>query len=84
MTDTSRTKFDWVVTYFQKTPATPAGIDIYVRDPKQMPDATYQAILDKMKHLNSKYEHDEDPKRRQLADELSKLASDFFEIPHDV
>lgn len=84
LTDTSRTKFDWVVTYFEKTPATPAGIDVYVRDPREMPDATYQAILEQMKGLKSKYADDADPKRKQLAEEITKLAEECFEVPHDL
>ncbi|SPO23366.1 uncharacterized protein UTRI_02044 [Ustilago trichophora] len=84
LTDTSRTKFDWIVTYFEKTPATPAGIDLYVRDPRQMPESTYNAVIDKMKQLKEKYAQDSDPKRRKLAEELSKLASETFDVPHDV
>lgn len=82
--DTSRTKFDWLVTYFEKTPATPAGIDVYVRDPRNMPDSTSKAILERMKALKTKYEQDPDEKRKQLAEELSKLAQQYFDIPHDV
>lgn len=84
LTDASRTKFDWLVTYFEKTPATPAGIDLYVRDPRDMPEATTKEILQQMKALKGKYESDPDPKRKQLAAELSKLAEEFFDIPHDV
>ncbi|EST07792.1 hypothetical protein PSEUBRA_002904 [Kalmanozyma brasiliensis GHG001] len=84
LTDSSRTKFDWLVTYFEKTPATPAGIDLYVRDPRDMPDATYKEILEQMKALKAKYEADPDAKRKQLAGELAKLAEEFFDIPHDV
>ncbi|GAC96100.1 histidinolphosphatase [Pseudozyma hubeiensis SY62] len=84
LTDTSRTKFDWVITYFEKTPATPAGIDLYVRDPRDMPESTYKAVLDQMKALKTKYEQEPDSKRKQLAGELTKLAEEFFDIPHDV
>lgn len=72
------------MTYFEKTPATPAGIDLYVRDPRDMPEVTTREILQQMKALKSKYESDPDAKRQQLASELSKLAEEFFEIPHDV
>ena len=37
-----------------------------------------------MKALKDQYSQDPDPKRKQLADELSKLATEFFDIPHDV
>ncbi|SNX83018.1 uncharacterized protein MEPE_01724 [Melanopsichium pennsylvanicum] len=84
LTDNSRTKFDWVVTYFEKTLATPAGIDLYVRDPRQMPPMTYNAVIEKIKELNEKYTQDHDPQREKLAEELSKLATEFFDIPHDV
>ncbi|KAJ1029452.1 hypothetical protein NDA13_002701 [Ustilago tritici] len=83
LTDTSRTKFDWVVTYFEKTPATPAGIDLYVRDPRSMPEETSKAVLAKMKQLKAKYAGDADERRQRLAQELSKLAEGYFEIPHD-
>ena len=73
-----------MVTYFEKTPATPAGIDLYVRDPRDMPEATKQAVLEKIKALKSKYQNDPDGKRKQLAAELSKLADEYFEIPHDM
>ncbi len=68
LTDASRSKFDWLVTYFEKTPATPAGIDLYVRDPRDMPEATTREILQQMKALKSKYDSDPDPKRKQLAE----------------
>ncbi|CDS00643.1 uncharacterized protein SPSC_03106 [Sporisorium scitamineum] len=84
LADISHTQFDWLVTYFEKTPATPAGIDLYVRDPRNMPTATSHAVLEQMKALKSKYENDPDAKRKQLAAELSKLAEEYFEIPHDV
>ncbi|PWY98471.1 hypothetical protein BCV70DRAFT_201780 [Testicularia cyperi] len=84
LTDTSRTKFDWVVTYFEKTPATPSGIDVYVRDPQAMPPATYQAILEQMKQFESKCADETDPRRKALAKELTKLASESFEVPHDL
>ncbi|ETS63068.1 hypothetical protein PaG_02843 [Moesziomyces aphidis] len=84
LTDTSRTKFDWVVTYFEKTPATPAGIDLYVRDPRDMPKQTYTAIVEYMKALAPQYAADADPKRKQLAQDLAKLAEEFFDIPHDI
>ncbi|CBQ72072.1 conserved hypothetical protein [Sporisorium reilianum SRZ2] len=84
LSDSSRTQFDWLVTYFEKTPATPAGIDLYVRDPRNMPAATSHAILENMKALKTKYENDPDSKKKQLAAELSKLAQEYFDIPHDV
>jgi len=83
LSDTSRTKFDWVVTYFEKTPATLAGIDLYVRDPRQMPEETSKAVLEKMKELKPNYAGDADEKRQKLAVELSKLADGYFEIPYD-
>lgn len=84
LSDTSRTKFDWVVTYFEKTPATPSGIDIYVRDPEAMPKATYSAILDQMKQFETKYAAETDAKRKALAKELTKLANESFQCPHDL
>lgn len=84
LTDTSRTKFDWVVTYFEKTPATPSGIDVYVRDPRDMSKETYREILEQMKGLKARYAQDPDAKRRQLAEEITKLAQECFEVPHDL
>lgn len=40
--------------------------------------------MEKMKALKGKYENDGDAKRSQLAAELSKLAEEYFDIPHDV
>lgn len=49
-----------------------------------MPEATSKAVLQQMKALKIKYEQDPDSKRKQLAGELTKLAEEFFDIPHDV
>ncbi|KAI9804070.1 MAG: hypothetical protein M1825_001471 [Sarcosagium campestre] len=60
---------DWVVTFFQKTIFTPAGIDLYFRSPTAVtPD-----VVDGVKAALAKMEHDV----------ARKLAGDLFEIPHD-
>ncbi len=37
-----------------------------------------------MKALAPQYAADADPKRKQLAQDLAKLAEEFFDIPHDI
>ncbi|PWN52578.1 hypothetical protein IE53DRAFT_384987 [Violaceomyces palustris] len=45
--------WDWIVTYFEKTYATPSGLDIYARDPKRMSKETYLSIVDGLKNMSS-------------------------------
>ncbi|KAG9095385.1 hypothetical protein FS749_010543 [Ceratobasidium sp. UAMH 11750] len=56
----------WAVTYFSKTLFTPAGLDVYVRDPgavgKELVDEIVQAA-------------------RAVGGEVGKLAEGFFEVP---
>jgi hypothetical protein len=59
----------WFVTYFAKTLFTPAGIDIYSRDKEGLPQITIDRILQALKEFK--------------VEEITKLANDIFQIPHD-
>ncbi|KAL3490787.1 hypothetical protein BJX62DRAFT_132613 [Aspergillus germanicus] len=59
----------WLVTYFAKTLFTPAGIDIYSRDKEGLPQITIDRILQALKEFK--------------VEEITKLANDIFQIPHD-
>ncbi|KAL3460476.1 hypothetical protein BJX64DRAFT_290295 [Aspergillus heterothallicus] len=59
----------WIVTYFAKTLFTPAGIDIYSRNKEGLPQAMVDEILHALEGFG--------------VEELTKLATDVFEIPHN-
>ncbi|KAL2829781.1 hypothetical protein BDW59DRAFT_142021 [Aspergillus cavernicola] len=59
----------WMVTYFAKTLFTPAGIDIYSRDKKGLPQTTIDGILKALKELG--------------VEDITKLANDIFQIPQN-
>ncbi|KIO28164.1 hypothetical protein M407DRAFT_22644 [Tulasnella calospora MUT 4182] len=67
--DPARKDEDWVVTYFGKTLFTPAGLDIYVRNPKVF-------SREKVQRLIKACQQNED-------ETVRKVAADFFEIPRD-
>ncbi|KAJ1305713.1 hypothetical protein OPQ81_010448 [Rhizoctonia solani] len=56
----------WAVTYFSKTLFTPAGLDVYVRDPTNVGKEVVDGILEATKKLGG---------------EVGKLAEGFFEVP---
>ncbi|KAB5589815.1 hypothetical protein CTheo_6739 [Ceratobasidium theobromae] len=56
----------WAVTYFSKTLFTPAGMDIYVRDPKSVSGELVQRIVEAAKAVQG---------------EIGALAEGFFEVP---
>ncbi|CUA74098.1 hypothetical protein RSOLAG22IIIB_10986 [Rhizoctonia solani] len=56
----------WAVTYFSKTLFTPAGLDVYVRDPSSVGEEIVKDILEATKNVGG---------------EIGKLAEGFFEIP---
>ncbi|KAH7322326.1 hypothetical protein B0J17DRAFT_683653 [Rhizoctonia solani] len=56
----------WAVTYFSKTLFTPAGLDVYVRDPISMNKEVVDGILEATKKVGG---------------EVGKLAEGFFEVP---
>jgi hypothetical protein len=56
----------WAVTYFSKTLFTPAGMDLYVRDPTSVSHELVDQIL---------------RAAREMDGELGKLAENFFEVP---
>ena len=55
----------WAVTYFEKTLFTPAGLDVYARTPRGLPEALVRAIMEKAKALGG---------------DVAKLAEGFFEV----
>ena len=57
----------WLVTYFAKTPFTPAGIDIYSRSPAGLPQPLIDAILTTLQGLG--------------VEEITQLAGSIFPIP---
>ncbi|CAE6468704.1 unnamed protein product [Rhizoctonia solani] len=56
----------WAVTYFSKTLFTPAGLDVYVRDPININKEMMDEILETTKKVGG---------------EVGKLAEGFFEVP---
>jgi hypothetical protein len=56
----------WAVTYFSKTLFTPAGLDIYVRDPTSVSKEVVEEIRKAVKKVGG---------------EVGNLAEDFFEVP---
>ncbi|CAE6437027.1 unnamed protein product [Rhizoctonia solani] len=56
----------WAVTYFSKTLFTPAGLDIYARDPTSIS----KEVVDEIKEATKK-----------LGGEVGTLAEGFFEVP---
>lgn len=58
---------DWGITYFASTLFTPAGIDVYVRDPTSMTPELFEEIKAALKEKGG---------------ELSKLADTMFEVKH--
>lgn len=56
----------WAITYFSKTLFTPAGMDLYVRDPTSVSPELVQKILSAAKGAGG---------------EIGKLAEGFFEVP---
>ncbi|KAJ5593253.1 hypothetical protein N7537_010157 [Penicillium hordei] len=59
----------WVVTYFDKTLFTPAGIDVYSRHKEGLPQTTVDQILDALKGLE--------------LDDITDLANGVFQIPQN-
>lgn len=56
----------WAVTYFSKTLFTPAGMDLYARDPTAVNKELIEEIL---------------KAARETGGEIGKLAEGFFEVP---
>ncbi|CAE6419953.1 unnamed protein product [Rhizoctonia solani] len=56
----------WAVTYFSKTLFTPAGLDVYVRDPTSVGKDVIDGILEATKKIGG---------------EVGRLAEGFFEVP---
>ncbi|CAE6536937.1 unnamed protein product [Rhizoctonia solani] len=56
----------WAVTYFSKTLFTPAGLDVYVRDPIRVNGEVVKGILEATKKVGG---------------EIGSLAEDFFQVP---
>lgn len=59
----------WAVTFFAKTMFTPAGVDVYSRDPRGLREGTVQAIKDALARVQS--------------EEVKTLAGQLFEIKRD-
>ncbi|OQD69183.1 hypothetical protein PENPOL_c002G03164 [Penicillium polonicum] len=59
----------WMVTYFDKTLFTPAGIDVYSRNKEGLPQATVDEILDALKGLGVK--------------DITDLANSVFQVPQN-
>jgi len=59
----------WVVTYFSKTIFTPAGIDVYCRDPKGQKPETLAKISEALKRIDNS--------------SIQKLGDELFSIPAD-
>lgn len=59
----------WIVTYFDKTLFTPAGVDIYSRNKEGLPQTTVDQILDALKGLGVK--------------DITDLANSVFQIPQN-
>ena len=59
----------WVVTYFQKTLFTPAGIDIYSRKKEGLRDSTLVTIKEALAHVEDR--------------EVRYLAAVLFKVQHD-
>ena len=59
----------WVVTYFSKTIFTPAGIDVYCRDPKGLKPETLAKISKALKRIDNSG--------------IQKLGDELFSIPAD-
>ena len=55
----------WAVTYFEKTLFTPAGLDVYAREPGALPREVVVRILEEAKRLEG---------------EAGRLAEGFFEV----
>ena len=55
----------WAVTYFEKTLFTPAGLDVYAREPGALPREVVERILEEAKRLEG---------------EAGRLAEGFFEV----
>jgi hypothetical protein len=58
----------WVVTYFSKTLFTPAGIDVYCRDPKGLSSGALEKISDAFKKM-------EEPSVKRLGEQLFQIPS---------
>jgi len=67
--DPGRKQEDWIVTYFGSTMFTPAGLDIYVREPKVWDEV-------KIRKLVQACQQNEDPT-------VQGVARDFFVVPRD-
>ncbi|KAK0554727.1 hypothetical protein OC846_001977 [Tilletia horrida] len=67
----------WLVTYFSKSLFTPAGVDIYVRNPTKLPEDTYDAIVAALKKLEAKEGASEEEARG-----FRKAAEGMFRIPY--
>ncbi|EKV06481.1 Calycin [Penicillium digitatum] len=59
----------WIVTFFEKTLFTPAGIDIYSRNKRGLPQTIVDQILSALQGLG--------------VDDLSDLANGVFQIPQN-
>ncbi|KAL9939327.1 hypothetical protein V8E36_002140 [Tilletia maclaganii] len=67
----------WLVTYFSKSLFTPAGVDIYVRNPGKLTDETYGAIVAALEKLEAKEGASEEEARG-----FRKAAQGMFRIPY--
>ncbi|KAK0526731.1 hypothetical protein OC834_004094 [Tilletia horrida] len=67
----------WLVTYFSKSLFTPAGVDIYVRNPSKLSDETYGAIVAALEKLEAKEGATEEEARG-----FRKAAQGMFRIPY--
>ncbi|CAI7649212.1 unnamed protein product [Penicillium viridicatum] len=59
----------WMVTYFDKTLFTPAGIDVYSKNKEGLPQTTVDQILDALKGLGVK--------------DITDLANSVFQVPQN-
>ncbi|KAG0146684.1 hypothetical protein CROQUDRAFT_106965 [Cronartium quercuum f. sp. fusiforme G11] len=61
---------DWVITYFEKTLFTPAGIDIYAQTSAGIAEDLKQRLIKAV--------------RQSVFPSISKLADQLFDTPHDI
>ena len=68
----------WVVTYFAKTPFSPAGIDVYSRKSGGLSDATMHKLRKALARLDGRESQDAKPNSDLgiLVDELFQVTSD--------
>ena len=68
----------WVVTYFAKTPFTPAGIDIYSRKSRGLSERTMKKLRTALARLDGRKTQDAKPKN-----DLGKMVDQIFNVTSD-